>query len=117
MRIIKKTIADMTDYYAESVMRWGGGEEVHAYLWWDKNSFWLWFEPTDNFESWCEEVMEKEHDDSLMHLLSDLREELNRIGVIPCGDLDSVNSVCKRYCGDNDPAYFYEDELLGICGA
>jgi len=112
----KKEMADL-DWQTSSVMRWSSGEEVEAYLDWDERRYYLWFEPTSGFEDWCEEVLQKEHDDSMVKILAELREELAQIGVQEFCDLDGVNEFCKWYCGDDEPAYFYEDDLTGICGA
>ena len=112
----KKTWDDV-DWQTSSVMRWCCGEEVIAYLDWDERRYYLWFEPTDNFEMWCEEVLEKENDDSLMELLAELKEQLNDIHIQEFCTLEAVNEFCKQFCGDNEPAFFYEDETLGICGA
>ena len=115
----KKTI-DELDWQTSSVMRWGSGEEVVAYLDWDERRYYLWFEPTDFFVDWCEEVLEREHDESMMNMLKELRAELEKIGVQEFCDLDSVNSYCKSKCGSDDPfdrAEFYEDDLGNICGA
>lgn len=105
------------DWQTSSTMRWGSGEEVVAYLDWDENCYYLWFEETDNFIGWCEEVLEKYGDASQMEILEELRQELSKIGVKEFISLEAVNEYCKSMCGDNDPAYFYEDDLLGICGA
>ena len=108
----KKQISEM-DWMVTSSMRWGSGEEVIAYLDWDESKYYLWFEPTFNFEDFCEEIG---RDD----LLIGLQNELAQIGVQEFYDLESVNEYCKRQCGSDDPydcAYFYEDELVGICGA
>jgi hypothetical protein len=105
---------------ASSTMRWGSGEEVIAHLDWDERVFYLWLEPTSGFEAWCEEVQEREGDDSMMKMLEELREELDRIGVQLFGSLESVNSYLKIKCGSDDPydrAEFYEDDWGNICGA
>ena len=106
--------------YCESTMRWGSGEEVVAYLDWDERKYYLFFEPTSGFEESCEEVLQREGDDSMMNLLTELRAELEKIGVQEFYDLDSVNSYCKSKCGSDDPydcAMFYEDDWGNICGA
>jgi len=115
----KKTM-DELEIYCESTMRWGSGEVVCAYLSWDERRYYLWFEPTIGFEEWCEEVLERDGSDSMMKMLTELREELSRIGVQEFCDLDGVNSYCKNKCGSDDPfdcAEFYEDEWGNICGA
>ena len=115
----KKKIEDLEEM-ASSTMRWGSGEEVVAHLDWDERLFYLWFEPTDGFVEWCEEVKEKDGDDHLMQLLTELRAELDRIGVQTFCFLESVNSYCKNKCGSDDPydcAEFYEDDWGNICGA
>ena len=107
----KKT-KEQLEEYASSVMRWDSGVEVIAYLSWDQRAWYLWFEPTDNFLDWIEEQTD------VAYLLEDLNDDLGKIGVQEFYDLDDVNKFCKDFCGDDDPAYFYEDELLGgICGA
>ena len=113
----KKRIEDMECSFCESVMRWGNGEEVTACLWWDEQWYYLWFEPTDNFIGWCEEIKEHDGDDSLMNMLAALRVELEKIGVQTFSDLEGVNSYCEHHCGDNEPSYFYEDDLMGVMGA
>lgn len=105
----EKTILEL-DWQTSSVMRWLSGEEVIAYLDWDENRYYLWFEPTDNFADFCEEI---EREDLLIGLENDIAQ----IGVQSFYDLDSVNRFCKRYCGDEEPAEFYEDEWGNICGA
>lgn len=108
----KKQVSEM-NWQASSTMRWLSGEEVVAYLDWDESKYYLWFEPTSNFEDFCEEI---ERND----LLIGLQNDLDQIGVQELYDLNSVNEFCKRYCGSDDPydcAEFYEDELVGICGA
>ena len=105
------------DWQCSSTMRWGRGEEVDAYLDWDEDRYYLWFEETDNFIGWCEETLEKDGDSSQMEMLNELREELAKIGVREFYSLESVNEYCADMCGDNEPAFFYEDDLLGICGA
>lgn len=115
----KKTI-DELEVYCESTMRWGSGEVVCAYLSWDELKYYLWFEPTSGFEDWCEELLEREGDDSMMKMLEELREELSRIGVQTFDSLESVNEYCKSNCGSDDPydrAEFYEDDWGNICGA
>lgn len=115
----KKTI-DELEIYCESTMRWGSGEVVCAYLSWDELKYYLWFEPTIGFEELCEEVLEREHDDSMMKLLDELRAELANIGVQEFYDLVSVNEYCEGKCGSNDPydrAEFYVDDWGSICGA
>lgn len=109
----KNTILEMRDWDCSSVMRWGGGEEVIAYLTWDETRFYLWFEPTDAFTDFVEE----QGDASLKLILDELRSELASIGVQEFGTLEAVNSYCEYFCGDNEPSFFYEDELVGICGA
>ena len=107
-----KTI-DSLDRMAESTMRWLEGEEVTAYLDWDSRYFYVWFEPTWNFEDFCEE-----QGGHLLSMLSDLRHELEQIGVRRFYDLDSVNKFCEQHCGDNEPAMFYVDETFGgVVGA
>ena len=106
----KKQIDDL-DWQTSSVMRWGNGEEVIAYLDWDERRYYLWFEPTANFIDWCEGQPD------IAYMLDELNEELAQIGVHEFCELDGVNEFCKEYCGDNEPAFFYEDELTGICGA
>ena len=103
-----KKISEM-NWTCESTMRWDGGEEVAAYLDWDERRFYLWFEPTDKFADFCKEI---DRDD----LLVGLQNELAQIGVQEFGSLEGVNDYCKRNCGDDDPAMFYENEY-GICGA
>lgn len=115
----KKNTAEL-DWQTSSVMRWGSGEEVVAYLDWDERRYYLWFEPTDFFVDWCEEVLRGYGDDSMMQMLDALNEELAQIGVQEFCDLDSVNSYCESKCGSDDPydrAEFYEDEWGNICGA
>lgn len=110
----KKLISEM-DWQTSSTMRWLCGEEVVAYLNWDETKYYMWFEPTSNFEDWCDET-----GGGMIEVLILLRKELTDIGVQEFYDLESVNEFCKRYCGSDDPydrAEFYEDELLGICGA
>lgn len=107
----KKTVDEIPDVYAESCMRWDCGQEVDAYLWWDERRYYLWFVPTDNFIDWCEENSE------IAYLLDALYKDLDKLGVQEFYDLDSVNEFCRGLCGDDDPAYFYEDELCGVCGA
>ena len=85
-----KTI-DSLDRMAESTMRWLEGEEVTAYLDWDSRYFYVWFEPTWNFEDFCEE-----QGGHLLSMLSDLRHELEQIGVRRFYDLDSVNMLTKH---------------------
>jgi len=119
MALSKKKPEDLEEM-ATSSMRWGSGEEVVAHLDWDENRFYLWFEPTCGFEDFCEEILEREHDDSMMKLLEELRAELEKIGVQEFFDLDSVNSYCKSKCGSDDPydrAEFYEDDWGNVCGA
>ena len=89
----------------DSVMRWGSGEEVIAHLDWDERRYYLWFEPTDNFLDWAEE------NEDIAYMVDELNAELEQIGVQEFCDLDGVNSFCKRFCGDDEPAYFYIDEL------
>jgi len=98
------------DWQTSSVMRWLSGEEVIAYLDWDENRYYLRFEPTGNFEDFCKEIGRED-------MLIGLENELAQIGVQSFYDLDSVNKFCERYCGDEDPAEFYEDEWGNICGA
>ena len=117
MRKSKKKIEDMPCSFCESTMRWGSGEEVIACLYWDERCYYLWFEPTYNFISFCQSVWIDEEDESMMHLLDALRKELDEIGVQEFADLESVNSFCESYCGDNEPSYFYEDDLMGVMGA
>lgn len=115
----KKTL-DEIGWACSSSMRWECGEEVVAYLDWDERAYYLYFEPAYGYEDWCKEVLEKDGDDSMMLALEELRDTLTKIGVQEFYDLDSVNEFCKRYCGSDDPydrAEFYEDELLGVCGA
>jgi hypothetical protein len=115
----KKNVADL-NWKTSSVMRWGSGEEVIAYLDWDERRYYLWFEPTDNFTDWCEEVLRGYGDDRMMQMLDALTEELARIGVQEFCDLESVNKFCKKYCGSDDLydcAEFYEDDWGNICGA
>lgn len=115
----KKKIEDLEEM-ASSSMRWGSGEEVVAHLDWDEYLYYLWFEPTSGFEDWCEELLERESDDSMMKMLEELREELSRIGVRTFDSLESVNSYCESKCGSDDPydrAEFYVDDWGNICGA
>lgn len=115
----KKKFEDLEEM-ASSTMRWGSGEEVVAHLDWDEWLYYLWFEPTYGFEAWCEELLEREGDDSMMKMLEELRAELANIGVQEFYDLVSVNEYCKGKCGSNDPydrAEFYVDDWGNICGA
>lgn len=101
----KKTI-DELEAMTDSVMRWGSGEEVIAHLDWDSKRYYLWFEPTDNFLDWAEE------NPDIAYMVDELNAELEQIGVQEFCDLDGVNAFCKRYCGDEDPAMFYIDEVF-----
>ena len=115
----KKTWEEV-DWQSCSAMRWVCGEEVNAFLDWDERRYYLWFEPTYGFEMWCAEVCEKEHNNNLMELLSELKEQLNDIGIQEFCDLEAVNEFCKQFCGSDDPydcAEFYEDEWGNIRGA
>lgn len=108
----KKTVEQL-EWQTSSVMRWLSGEEVVAYLDWDEDRFYLWFEPSDSFADFCAEI---ERDD----LLIGLQNEIAQIGVQEFRDLDSVNEFSRRYCGSDDPydmAEFYWDEWNNICGA
>ena len=107
----KKNIADL-DWQTSSVMRWDCGQEVIAYLDWDDRRYYLWFEPTDNFTDWVEEC-----GGELDELMRDLLADIQKIGVQEFCELESVNEFCKQFCGDDEPAFFYEDALVGICGA
>lgn len=100
-----KSVNDLTSE-CESTMRWGGGEEVICRLDWDRNYFYLWIEPTWGFEDFCEA-------EGLSNLLEELNAELEKIGVQQFCSIDEVNSYLEDLCGDDDPAYFYEDELFG----
>ena len=101
----KKTLEDLNPQ-TESVMRWGNGEEVVAYLDYDENWYYLWFEPTWGFIDFCEEI-----GGTMQTMLEDLNLELVKLGVNQFSDLDDVNAFCKRFCGDDEPAEFYIDEL------
>lgn len=107
----KKRVEEL-DWQTSSVMRWLSGEEVVAYLDWDERRWYLWFEPTDLFTDWCEEVGTE-----MKELYDDLDNELKKIGVQEFCTLDAVNSFCEGFCGDTEPAMFYEDEWGNICGA
>ena len=91
-----------------SCMRWLEGEEVHVYLDWDENWYYVWFEPTSLFEDFCEEVC-----GSTNEMLKNLREEIEKIGVHQFCDLDDVNEYIEQYCGDNEPSMFYVDDTFG----
>ena len=108
----KKTAAEL-DWQTSSSMRWADGEEVVAYLDWDERCYYLWFEPSLNFTVFCEEIDRED-------FLANLENELAKIGVQEFYSLEDVNEYCKEMCGSYDPydrAEFYEDELLGVCGA
>lgn len=114
-----KTDLNSMDMYwmCSSSMRWTSGEEVVAYLdWddrWDDRWFYVWIEPSSNFEDFCEE-----QGGELLTMLYDLRQELSQLGVQKFHDLSSVNDYLESHCGDNEPAMFYLDETLGVvCGA
>lgn len=94
------------DEQTSSVMRFLEGEEVVARLDWDNQRYYVWLEPTWNFEDFCEEIGRED-------MLTELQKELAEIGVHSFCDLDGVNQFCKRYCGDEDPAQFYWDEFYG----
>jgi len=98
-----------------SVQRFINGEEIVCNLDWDDRWYYVWMEPTYGWESFCEEC----GDPSMLLNLEALRGVLqNSIGVHQFSDLDGVNRFCDGFCGDDEPAEFYEDELLGnICGA
>ncbi len=95
---------DQLEEQTSSVMRFLEGEEVRVCLDWDSSRYYVWMEPTWNFESFCE-------DNGLSVLLDGLKYELTRIGVQTFCDLDGVNSFCARCCGDDEPAEFIYDEL------
>lgn len=97
------------DYMASSSMRWLNGEEVTAFVDYDSRWYYVWFEPTWNFEDFC-------HANDLDYMLSDLEEEIGKIGVNQFYDLGSVNEFCEQYCGDNEPSEFYFDEYMNVCG-
>ena len=99
------------DWSVSSVMRWDSGQEVVAYLDWSSEWYYLWFEPSDGFIDWCNE------DPDIAYLLDEVTAETDRLGVMRFADLDSVNECCAEHCGDNEPAFFYEDEWGNICGA
>lgn len=99
----KKSKDELSDQ-TSSVMRWLDGEEVVARLDWDERYYYVWFEPTFNFEDFCEEIGRED-------MLTELEAELDRIGVNQFCELESVNEFCKRYCGDDEPAHFYWDEF------
>lgn len=95
-----------------SVMRFLEGEEVSANLDWDDNFYYLWFEPTWQFEDFCES-----NGVDMLEQLNRLRAEIDRIGMKCFCDLEAVNRFCERYCGDDEPAGFYYDEILEtVCG-
>lgn len=101
------------DWMCSSSMRWLEGEEVVAYLDCDEQCYYLWIEPSSNFEDFCEE-----QGGDMLTMLSDLRQELAQLGVQKFYDLSSVNDYLESYCGDNEPSMFYLDETLGVvCGA
>lgn len=108
-----KELVETYGSYCDSTMRWLSGEEVVAHLFWDDDAYYLWFEASDGFSEWCEEIDRED-------MLIGLENELAQIGRVICYDLDSVNEYCKRYCGSDDPfdrAEFYEDDWGNICGA
>lgn len=92
------------NWQTSSVMRWLEGEEVIAYLDWDDRYYYVWFEPTWMFEDFCKENNRED-------MLISLESELNQIGVNKFYDLDDVNSMCKKYCGDDEPAQFNWNEF------
>lgn len=101
---------DDLEEFCTSVMRYLEGEEVVAGLSWDASWYYVWMYPTSNFEDFCEEI---ERDDLLIGLENDLAQ----IGVNQFCDLEGVNDFLRRYCGDDEPAEFYEDDWGNICGA
>ena len=99
------------DRMCESTMIYLDGQEVTAWLDWDRNYFYVWLEPSTSFEDWCES---NERDDLLVCLENDLAQ----IGVNRYHDLFFVNEFLKALCFDNNPAEFYVDDTLGcVCGA
>ena len=90
---------------ADSVMRWGSGEEVVAHIDWDSRWYYLWFDPTMNFVDWAEE------NPDIAYLLEELVDELAKLGVQQFSSLEGVNAFCAEHCGDNEPAYFYIDDV------
>lgn len=107
----KKTI-DQLDRMTSSVMRYLEGEEVEVFVDWDSNWFYAWMEPTWGFEDFCEEV-----GGSMMTMLESLNADLDKLGVHQFYDLASLNEWIKQFCGDDEPAEFYFDDWMNVCGA
>ena len=99
------------DRMCESTMVYLEGQEVTAWLDWDRRWFYVWLEPSTAFEDWCES-------NGMDDLLTELEEDLAQIGVEQFYDLYYVNEFLKTLCGDSNPAAFYVDDALGmVCGA
>ena len=98
------------DRMCESTMVYLEGQEVTARLDWDRKWFYVWLEPSVIWEDWCES-------NGMNEMLTDLENDLARIGVEQFHDLYYVNEFLKTLCGDSNPAVFYIDDALGIiCG-
>lgn len=107
----KKTIEEL-DRMADSVMHYLDGEEVIATVDYDSTWFYVWLEPTWGFEDFCEET-----GGEMLAILGNLRRDLERRGVQQFRDLYSVNQWLISLCGDNEPAEFYYDQWMNVCGA
>lgn len=99
------------DIVETSVMRWLDGVEVIANLTWDKTLYYLWFEITDNMLYFAEE------NPDILPTVKDTEDDIKELGVLAAYDIESINEICEKYCGDNDPAMFYVDDYGGVCGA
>jgi len=94
-----------------SAMVYLNGCEVIANLTWDKTFYYVWFEIADHMLDAVDEFP------SLQNVVDEAEEDLAKISVCAAYDLDSINALCKKYCGDNEPALFYKDDWGNICGA
>ena len=96
------------DRMCESTMRYITGAEVIAVIDNGGRYFYVWLEPSDAFESFCFANGREE-------LLTDLENELERIGVHQFRDMVFVNAWLKSLCGDDDPAQFDICDYGFIC--
>lgn len=106
----EKTVDELEQMYAiSSSMINLEGYEVVAFLDWDERWYYVWFEPASHEIEFCEE-------NGYTKELEELQKELDDMGVHQFYELEDVNKYLKDYCGDNEPAEFWEGDF-GIEGA
>ena len=98
----------MKEVMADSIMTSREGLPVCVELEWDDDFYYAEMRPCYDEEDLMDNFDDKELAKEVYEAILD---DCRLFGRYMAYDLDEINEHCKRYCGDDLPAYFYYDDL------